>query len=616
VNAAGVRVNGQASNWQREPESFAEGSVGRVYRCLSPGAFVYKEYKSPRTNAIENTRTVELSEIGRNLLANQYDNLGTTPANSINWPVDTVRGASGELVGVILPYLPQPFFDDSGVARKLDGLYLPRSGPPSAEVRVRVLLRLAEILRWLDRAGYVHGDLSQNNILWKAGTNPGAYLIDVDEVKKVSDPCRERSVHTPFWTDPRVILGQQPCHDRYSDRLALALAVYRILCTRSGNLLRDGAWHSPTSVPQELPVVVRQLLHRAFVVTATPADRPSAEEWVIGLQSSYFNGGRPRRDRLEALDTYTQAVVAAWQAKHGQVAPAVTPVRRPRPTPVIAAAVSPASSNVRKRYTSPAVPTTPLASSAANTGAPATSAAARPDILRRREHGRLARCAVAGAFVAGVAIVAFLERPSSVQTFLEARAALVIVAIFLVAILWLRALATRRGNRVRSSSERTTRRTVLLGSFLAVALGTAWLARHYRPVDFDRIIGPHLPVAATSRWHAISDLPGHAGQPCPFTTEVPTLGPNEPLTLERRIETQQRVILVCTRGGVSSAPILEVMNRDGRQAPFAVQATDGLGAIKATHLYVTIEISPSLYAEYPLFAKTPSTVESITRVSD
>jgi len=90
---------------------------------------------------------------------------GSSPLNIVNATLPA---------GVIIPEIPKRFYRDNGKPRYLSFLTLARTNPPNAATRVAVLIRLSEILAWLDVSHLVHGDLSAKNVVWCATPAPSS----------------------------------------------------------------------------------------------------------------------------------------------------------------------------------------------------------------------------------------------------------------------------------------------------------------------------------------------------------------------------------------------------------------------------------------------------------
>ncbi|AYF77045.1 hypothetical protein D7D52_28185 [Nocardia yunnanensis] len=124
------------------------------------------------------------------------------------------------------------------------------------------------------------------------------------------------------WRDPRVRFGAVAGPDRYSDRLGVALLVYRSLL-REANLpaLVDGRWFMRSELAPGLDPGVRALIERAFDDPSATEARPSAAEWRAAVLAApapppvpVFSPPRPpepqRRSGALAAAIIAGAVVA------------------------------------------------------------------------------------------------------------------------------------------------------------------------------------------------------------------------------------------------------------------------------------------------------------------
>ncbi|MGW4232454.1 hypothetical protein ACWEF9_24740 [Streptomyces sp. NPDC004980] len=287
------------------------GGQAKLYRCTDARGTerVYKNYDHPAGKDTA-ARLGGLQRIGRDIVrsAERSRTFADSPSSSVNWPIDLVRDPRGRVSGVILPLIPAQFMQPSRPARTLDFLTLARSlpPPPDAEVRVGVLIRLCNILRYLETQRLVHGDVSAKNIVWHADP-PQVYLIDCDGLHPFH-PAPTKGVVTNGWEDPRAVRKEIPAHDLYSDRYALALALYRGLFLNPGGpkYKDDGSWLKPTGFPPGLDPELRRLFGRALDHPRATDTRPTAQEWIAALTKSFISGSGYQRHALTVLDAHAQ----------------------------------------------------------------------------------------------------------------------------------------------------------------------------------------------------------------------------------------------------------------------------------------------------------------------
>jgi hypothetical protein len=325
-----VQIQGRHQTYVAEDTPFNQGGAGRLHRCLG-APLVYKHYRNEVRDRTQATQLERVYQIGRDVLGTGRQAPGSTPEASVNWPVDIILHRwTGGISGVILPMIPAEFFLANGHTRTLDHLLLQRASPPPASVRVAVLLRLAEIFRYVDHKQLVHGDLSAKNVVWRPGPEPGAYLIDVDGLQPQRPPPTT-GLATPQWTDPRLVEGRIPAHDHFSDWYALALAMYRGLLLNPGILDRqaDGTWRRPRELPRDLDRSIAKLLMEALGRPLDETARASPALWATTLYGAFVTNGRFNDHKLTVLDSHAAQRAAATQAIQPQ--PRLRPRAQPRP---------------------------------------------------------------------------------------------------------------------------------------------------------------------------------------------------------------------------------------------------------------------------------------------
>jgi hypothetical protein len=295
-------VRGTWSTYRVQDDAISKGGVGSIHRTDDPG-LVYKNYFDPN-RAPSRDHLEKLVAVGRDVLIGQGKKPGDTPESSVNWPVDIVPAAAGGVQGVVLPIIPPDLFNDFGGVRGLEFLVMKRARPPRATGRVALLIRMAEILAFVDAKGLVHGDVNGKNLAWTTDPKIIMYLIDCDGMLPQS-PRPTVGVQALGWTDPRVLDRVIPAHDHLSDRYALALAMYRGLLLTPGKLdarAADGSWPEPGKIPETFPTELATLLRRGLA--ALDGDgRPSPRQWVNALIAEYVPNGDYATRKLDELDT-------------------------------------------------------------------------------------------------------------------------------------------------------------------------------------------------------------------------------------------------------------------------------------------------------------------------
>jgi hypothetical protein len=320
-------IRGEYDEYQVDENAMSKGGVGSIH-ATTDSSWVYKRYSSP-AKAPSQENLARLVDVGREVLVRQGLKPGDTPESSVNWPVDIQTGPSGEVFGVILPRIPAPLFNEFGDVRGLEFLVMKRAEPPPADGRVALLIRMAEVLAFIDARGLVHGDVNGKNLAWTTVPAPIMYLIDCDGMVPQSPPPRH-GVQALGWTDPRLLEAIIPAHDHHSDWYALALAMYRGLALVPGKLDTkgpDGHWPVPSQIPAALPDRVRALLQRALADPVNGEARPHPREWVTALRAGFLAGDQFNTAALRALDAEIERRDLA--PRFSQLPPVTPPSRMP-----------------------------------------------------------------------------------------------------------------------------------------------------------------------------------------------------------------------------------------------------------------------------------------------
>lgn len=304
-------VQGRHGRHTVESAPISKGGVGSIHRTTDP-EWVYKKYFVP-AKAPSPAQLDRLISIGRDVLVRDGRKPGDTPESSVNWPVDVNLDGAGGVQGVILPTIPPSLFNEFGTVRGLEFLVMARGNPPTAKGRIALLLRMAEILNFVDSRGLVHGDINGKNLAWALAPAPIMYLIDCDGMVSQTPPPTT-GVQAMGWTDPRVLDRIISAHDQCSDWYALALAMYRGLLLTPGKLdskQADGSWPKPKAIPADLNPAIATLLRRGLSDPLNPVSRPRPAEWVQGLIEAFLENGRFNEDATRKLDTLTAATAPA-----------------------------------------------------------------------------------------------------------------------------------------------------------------------------------------------------------------------------------------------------------------------------------------------------------------
>ncbi|SEP52836.1 hypothetical protein [Amycolatopsis saalfeldensis] len=224
------RIDGRHGSYEFDDAVFATGGGAHLFHGRGRDfGLVYQRYLTPVRNPESRRKLLSVVDVGRTVFPGRAVALGSSPQASVCWPTDVELDSAGAVTGVVLPRVP-------GDARPLASLRTAR-----ADLRVSVLIRVAEIFAWLSANGLAHGGLSEAGFVWREAPSPGALLIDADRL--------------------------QPSHDHYNDWHALALIMYRGL-----------------PLAPESPAPLTELLHRALSNPLSEKGMVSPAEWVHALR--------------------------------------------------------------------------------------------------------------------------------------------------------------------------------------------------------------------------------------------------------------------------------------------------------------------------------------------
>ncbi|WP_328603206.1 hypothetical protein OG943_24290 [Amycolatopsis sp. NBC_00345] len=334
-----MRIDGRHGSYEFDDVVFATGGAAHLFHGRGRDrGLVYKRYFTPIRDPEPRRKLLNVVDVGRNVFPGNAVALGSSPQASVCWPTDVEHDPTGAVTGVVMPLVPGEFFRPQGNARTLTFMITARANPPSAWVRVSVLIRVAEIFAWLSANGLAHGDFSDANIVWREAPSPGAVLIDADGLQP-ADRIEPKGMKTPHWVDPRVVTGAITAHDRYSDWYALALAMYRGLLLVPGNLDQnpDGSWPRPSQIPAGFPAPLAGLLHRTLSDPLREKGRATPAEWVDALREAFLlNDTQFDDNALRQLDLAADAHRPPPPTTQFQPLPPVPQgVRTPQPMPTV-----------------------------------------------------------------------------------------------------------------------------------------------------------------------------------------------------------------------------------------------------------------------------------------
>ncbi|MEU0478537.1 hypothetical protein ABZ260_05020 [Streptosporangium sp. NPDC006013] len=278
----------QRTSLSLESEPLGEGGQGVVTRVHGPGPLVYKEYM-PQAGTVNGHALADLVSFGHALPPGDRQLLFAHCA----WPVARVLHGD-RVTGFLMHEVPGEFRGTIGGKSKLVELqyllYTPNWSwqdlhQPDLEGRVTIALLAAQLIDLLHGHGFVLGDISFRNLLWRPAPPYRIFVLDCDGFRRHGGEPVLRQAHTPDWDDPH-----QPATgpDLDTDRYKLALLM--------GRLLTRNAYVRPGAEPELLSGLdpyVATAVTGLFAQAATPRGlRPTAAEWaqaVLGRRRILLN---------------------------------------------------------------------------------------------------------------------------------------------------------------------------------------------------------------------------------------------------------------------------------------------------------------------------------------
>jgi|GEM_PF-542030 len=262
------------------PEPLGEGGQGVVTRVHGPGSLVYKEYM-PQAGTVNGHALADLVSFGHSLPLGERQLLFAHCA----WPV--ARILHGERVtGFLMREVPGEFRGTIGGKSKLVELqyllYTPNWSwqdlhQPDLAGRVTIALLATQLVDLLHGYGFVLGDISLRNLLWRPAPPYRIFVLDCDGFRRHGGEPVLRQAHTPDWDDPH-----QPATgpDLDTDRYKLALLMGRLL-TRDAYVRPGQDMELLSGLDPHVAAAVTEL----FAQAAEPRGlRPTAAEWAQAVR--------------------------------------------------------------------------------------------------------------------------------------------------------------------------------------------------------------------------------------------------------------------------------------------------------------------------------------------
>jgi hypothetical protein len=311
VGATDVSVVRKADLGRLEP--LASGGNGVVYRVPdfhlagAPQELVYKEFRRGKVS-VQRASLLRIVRVRLKLEEPKRQTLDQLAA----WPLQVVEETDGTVAGVVMPLIPQQFFEHvrlrSGrsevVAREVQHLFVDpqrslRNGfaVPSWEepaLRLRLCGRFAFAIGLMHHAGVVFGDISARNTLYTLAPRPAVVFVDCDAVRIQGSAAVVKQQNTPDWDAPEsraAMTARKPVSlSKYTDRYKLGLFILRCLTPGPGCSVN----REPSAARWSLDPEGMALLDRAL--RSPPDERTTAREWHEYL-TTRLGEGRLKRMR-------------------------------------------------------------------------------------------------------------------------------------------------------------------------------------------------------------------------------------------------------------------------------------------------------------------------------
>jgi len=220
-------------------EKIHEGGEGGIYLVPGYPDVVAKIYNRKRLSGLDGkVREEKLQYMVAHPPPNYTEFIGARRHYNLAWPLDILRSDQGQFQGFLMPKIqnPYPIFH-LFYLKEREKIYEKASIQFSYKFLLRVASNLAEVIANLHSAGYVVGDINEQNILF----NKDALItiIDVDSFQVTTPdgqfwPC---PVGKFEYTHPEILkplrsekasygdIRRQPAHDVFG----MAVVIFRLL---------------------------------------------------------------------------------------------------------------------------------------------------------------------------------------------------------------------------------------------------------------------------------------------------------------------------------------------------------------------------------------------------
>ncbi|MGX6603191.1 hypothetical protein ACWKSP_13775 [Micromonosporaceae bacterium Da 78-11] len=228
------------------------------------------------------------------------------------WPVRLVVGGTGSATGIVMPLIPQRFFQRvtprSGAVRSVpreaeklfgDAATMRRIGiaPVTQEVRVRLVGRIAAAYALMHYAKIVIGDISGRNLVYDPDeSRPAVLVYDADSARLegTRSPFGSQP-HTPHWEPPEALAAARRSREssgtihpdtitaqsRSTDVYKFGLLAVRILDYGRGRSVNRDPALAVRVLRRARGEAAAQLLESSLA--DAPADRPTLRDWYAAF---------------------------------------------------------------------------------------------------------------------------------------------------------------------------------------------------------------------------------------------------------------------------------------------------------------------------------------------
>jgi hypothetical protein len=281
-------------------EFMAEGGYGRVYRVREftlpkdSTPLAYKEFLESVEDPDQRKRSAEAAKRAVIFRGGVSGPERAVLDKYCTWPRELVADDTGDVIGFLMPLIPDPFFFQqidvksgllANTPRDLGWLIAPEQRRQAAKSnlpdiheseRLYLMAQLVYAIAWLHRRGWVFGDVSFTNAAFTLEP-PSLMLFDCDGAAALSDTQRKQP-HTPFWVPPEYVGKKDQLQNAQSDVYKLGLAIVRCLKSERGATQTKQVSRIAGILDAEGVALVGRALAKE------PADRPSARDLYMYLR--------------------------------------------------------------------------------------------------------------------------------------------------------------------------------------------------------------------------------------------------------------------------------------------------------------------------------------------